>query len=332
MHAAPDRNSSPDQPLLQPAPPVSRSVWSCIAVSYFSLILAIVLGTLLSSPFLLTRVRGVSSATFVMYTLPTDDAALLRWGTSLPGVEKFAVDRKGSELLVRWEHLGIQQKPPLQSLIRQMRELGYDLQEIRETSQGLAPGLAIDLTDAWNLAALLVGLQLAFCIVGLAGVRWSGQRGSRWGRPHSASWRQGIAAGAAGGIGLLVLGKLSDLILNAVLDRPLTSPWDVAGQMPWETRLVFLSFGAIGAPLSEEIFFRGYLFDLFRRAGATSVGLLLTSLLFAAAHITDPYNVPVIGLYGIVLAWLYHRTGSLLAPVIAHAVNNGVVILGMFLL
>ena len=59
------------------------------------------------------------------------------------------------------------------------------------------------------------------------------------------------------------------------------------------------------------------------------MGYAVTSLLFGAAHFTDFHHVPVIALYGVVLAWLFQRARSLVAPVVAHAVNNGVAILGM---
>lgn len=92
---------------------------------------------------------------------------------------------------------------------------------------------------------------------------------------------------------------------------------------------VFLVFGALGAPVAEEIFFRGYLFGKFRRAGYVWFGVFFSALLFCGVHFSDIYNVPCICVFGVILAWLYHHTGSPLVPITAHAVNNSVMILWM---
>jgi membrane protease YdiL (CAAX protease family) len=90
------------------------------------------------------------------------------------------------------------------------------------------------------------------------------------------------------------------------------------------TKWLFLFLGAVTAPIAEEVFFRGFLFGMFWRAGRICLGILFTSLLFAAAHISDAYNTPALLLIGICLAWLYYRTRSLVAPIVAHVLNNGI--------
>jgi len=92
-----------------------------------------------------------------------------------------------------------------------------------------------------------------------------------------------------------------------------------------------LCFGGLGAPLCEEIFFRGYLFGKFKAAGFVWFGLRFSSVLIGVVHFSDPYNVPVCCLCGGLLAWMFHRSGSLLTSITAHAVNNSVVILWMTL-
>ena len=72
-------------------------------------------------------------------------------------------------------------------------------------------------------------------------------------------------------------------------------------------------------------------FGKFKAAGYVGLGLVGSSVLFAVVHFSDPYGVPVIAVYGAVLAWMFHRSRSLLAPIIAHAVNNGLQIVWMIL-
>ena len=74
-------------------------------------------------------------------------------------------------------------------------------------------------------------------------------------------------------------------------------------------------------PVAEEIFFRGFIFP--GLAGRTGVGLaaVLSSLLFAISHIDPRLIVPFFPI-GILLAWLYHKTGSLWSCIAAHAIWN----------
>jgi membrane protease YdiL (CAAX protease family) len=104
-------------------------------------------------------------------------------------------------------------------------------------------------------------------------------------------------------------------------------------------QIMFFLFGAIGAPLSEEILFRGYGFNALRGSmrserGGLIVAYGVSTLLFTLPHAlgvtqgTIGLLVPLF-LIGLALAYLMHRTGSLLPCVIAHAVNNSVGLLAL---
>lgn len=60
-------------------------------------------------------------------------------------------------------------------------------------------------------------------------------------------------------------------------------------------------------------------------------GVLLTSVLFAAMHL-DPSQVVVITCMGLYLHFVYVATRSIWAPVLLHAMNNGLAILLAFTL
>jgi membrane protease YdiL (CAAX protease family) len=102
---------------------------------------------------------------------------------------------------------------------------------------------------------------------------------------------------------------------------------------------LFFVFGAIGAPLSEEVLFRGYAFNALRRTlpserGGLALAYLGSALLFTLPHVIEVTQgavallVPLF-LIGLALAWLMHYTGSLLPCVIAHAMNNSVGLLAL---
>jgi hypothetical protein len=95
---------------------------------------------------------------------------------------------------------------------------------------------------------------------------------------------------------------------------------------------LMLTVIGIGAPLSEELLFRGFLFSGLAKSKLGLVGAgVLTSLLWTLLHlgysIFGLIEVMSIGLY---FAWLLARTGSLWVTMFCHAVYNTVMALGIY--
>jgi uncharacterized protein len=81
------------------------------------------------------------------------------------------------------------------------------------------------------------------------------------------------------------------------------------------------------APLSEEIFFRGFLFAGLRRAMPVAIGALIASAIWGLFHYTGAGSwgvVAQITVFGVWLSWLYERTGSIYPTIAVHAVNNAI--------
>lgn len=83
---------------------------------------------------------------------------------------------------------------------------------------------------------------------------------------------------------------------------------------------VLMIMGAIGAPLVEELFFRGYLFSVLKEKNVW-LGLIGSSFAFALVHQHVVY-FPVLFGFGFILAWSYLRTKNILVPMAMHALNN----------
>jgi len=88
---------------------------------------------------------------------------------------------------------------------------------------------------------------------------------------------------------------------------------------PW---LVILAV-VILAPIAEEVFFRGVVFNAWLREGGRRWAFIGSSALFALIHASVVALLPIF-LLGLALAWTYQRTGNLLAPIAMHAMVNGV--------
>lgn len=77
----------------------------------------------------------------------------------------------------------------------------------------------------------------------------------------------------------------------------------------------------IGAPVVEELLFRGILYPTIKRSGYPKLALWGTSVLFAATHQNLPAFLPLV-FFAMILTLLYEATSNLLAPIIAHSTFN----------
>jgi membrane protease YdiL (CAAX protease family) len=91
----------------------------------------------------------------------------------------------------------------------------------------------------------------------------------------------------------------------------------------------FFIVGAVFAPLVEEIFFRGFLFQGFRERYGWPVGMLLSSAIFAAAHLDLVALIPTF-ILGNVLAYVYHRSNSVWPGIFLHFLVNAFGLFGAY--
>jgi len=92
--------------------------------------------------------------------------------------------------------------------------------------------------------------------------------------------------------------------------------------------LLFFS-GIILAPLAEEMFFRGFLFQGFRQKYGWKIGIFLSSFLFALMHGQLAALIPTF-LLGCIIAYIYHRANSILPGMLIHFIINAWGLLGAY--
>lgn len=106
-----------------------------------------------------------------------------------------------------------------------------------------------------------------------------------------------------------------------VAPQPTLQVLQMAGSIP---RRICFGFSAIVlAPIVEEILFRGIAYKALRDRGWPRFALVMSSVLFGLIHVNLMTFLPLTA-FAVVLALLYERTGTLLAPMAAHAFFNAV--------
>lgn len=106
------------------------------------------------------------------------------------------------------------------------------------------------------------------------------------------------------------------------------NPTNSAGQIDWLLVAFRIAGAALVVPVMEELFWRSFLqrwvqqhdFLALKPAQIGLKALLIASALFAVEHMQWLAGL----IAGLAYGWLYIRTRNLWAPIIAHAVTNGV--------
>ncbi len=107
-----------------------------------------------------------------------------------------------------------------------------------------------------------------------------------------------------------------ELLKNLIQDQDITV---------WKSLFVI----ALLPGICEEIFFRGYIINVFRKQGIWK-SIIITAVLFGIFHL-DPFRMVPVTLLGIWMGYLLFKTNSILIPIFAHFANNSLaLIIGRF--
>ena len=131
-----------------------------------------------------------------------------------------------------------------------------------------------------------------------------------------------------------VLGFVVAFCITGIIGYPLQQRFGVdptqealsqATGVPGLFPLVVLS-GIIIAPIAEEIVFRGYFYKAFSDRFKPSHAIILSAALFSILHF-ELLAAAQLFVIGIILAYVYEKTGNLMAPITLHVLNNAVAFL-----
>lgn len=150
-------------------------------------------------------------------------------------------------------------------------------------------------------------------------------------RPFSFAWPRLLQIMAA----LLAAGFLGEWLIGVVGESlGLSSHWtewfdeDLVWGNAWTMGSVLLEY-VLYAPFFEELLFRALLFATLRRRFGFTTSALLSAGTFGLAHGYGVLGFASVMWSGLLWAWAYEKTGSLLPGVLAHVLNNVIVCLSV---
>lgn len=166
----------------------------------------------------------------------------------------------------------------------------------------------------------MIGVLLA------SGSVWAARRCGR--TPADIGWRRSrhlwrdLALAAAVALVVVVVAEGWDRILTLMgVTADFLEPYRALLASPFLT--VMLVIGAVlTAPIGEEVFFRGFLLSMMSQRAARWTSILVVSFLFTISHFGSAAAWPPLFVFAVLLGWLRLRTGSLVAPIAAHVLNN----------
>jgi hypothetical protein len=181
-------------------------------------------------------------------------------------------------------------------------------------------------------AAMVPGLA-----AGIGAIGWVlivSPRPRRLGWRWTGWWRQalvGVLAAAACAIPILALyAGIQQAYVRYMVSHQ-TVPGAMSQEHPlaplfvvtqgWQAKALLAAAACLVMPAVEETLFRGILYRGLRREWAAAPAALASALVFAVGHLSVTRVVPYL-LLGLLFAYLYERSGSLVAPWTAHAVFN----------
>ena len=138
--------------------------------------------------------------------------------------------------------------------------------------------------------------------------------------------RGDVGAGILTALLGLVVAQVTTQIVTSIFEgttgHPIKQPEQLPPGLHGGGQLVVAGIAVIlVAPFAEELFFRGFLYQAFRRWRGVTQGILLSAAVFAISHGAPLLIVGIFPL-GIVLAYMFERRGSLGATITAHMTYN----------
>ncbi len=198
--------------------------------------------------------------------------------------------------------------------------------KLTEISAGLGMGEAGYFLVVFFLQFIVTILLVWFFAVVTTGADWSALG------LQAASLKNFIQYGFLGGIGLIVTVVLLGFVIKQFQPEipPQYFEEILRSAHSLKVFLPIFAAGAILAPFSEELYYRGMIYPVFRQHLGPVWGALLAGLLFGLVHF-DLWRTIPLAIGGAGLCYIYEKTGSIWVSTLAHGVWNGFMAIVVYL-
>lgn len=180
-------------------------------------------------------------------------------------------------------------------------------------------------TVAIHLASV-AGLWIGFVGGPIVATRWFGA--------HSLRSDFGLAVHARDVPVGVIVGVVTQLVFVPLVSWPVERFWSIDVDEPTRqlldntsgSRVLLYLVIIVGAPIAEELFFRGLLLRSLARRFDDTAAMAVSALAFSLSHF-EPAQIPGLFVVGIVFAVLTRRSGRLGPAIIAHMAFNATALL-----
>jgi len=134
--------------------------------------------------------------------------------------------------------------------------------------------------------------------------------------------RTHLRLGLVAGIGSLAAASLIALIVTRFIGPVSSTAGDIGVNQTGAVLAIFVLMAMFGAPIVEEIAFRGLLHGALAKAHVNEyLVVVITAIVFALFHF-EPKRFVILFAIGMILGEVRRRTGSTSAAMVTHIVNN----------
>jgi membrane protease YdiL (CAAX protease family) len=134
--------------------------------------------------------------------------------------------------------------------------------------------------------------------------------------------RTHLRLGFVAGLASLAAASVMALIVTRFTGPLSSTAGDIGVNQSGIVLVIFVLMAMFGAPIAEEIAFRGLLFGALAKAHVNEhLVVVITALVFALFHF-EPKRFLILFVIGMILGEVRRRTGSTSAAIVAHVVNN----------
>jgi len=107
----------------------------------------------------------------------------------------------------------------------------------------------------------------------------------------------------------------------------------IASYGPNSLVLILLLFcGFTISPITEELFYRGFLYNALKTKTSILIATIIQSAIFTVTHRYGLFNSFIVFLLGIALAIIYEKKRNLLIPAFVHCINNACILIPLLIL